>query len=513
MREIIKVKIGTQKANPVSFRCEMLCIGCFADDKKLNSVCKQLDDKLNGALSQIMKLGDFKGNEKSHALIYSGGKISAKRIMLVGLGERKKAHLDTLRTGAAYAANQAVNIKTKTIGLALHQPFDGLLETADSGEVVAEGVYFGSYRYDEFLSGSENGRIESLNAIIVDDSIAAVNKLKKGSAIGSIIGNSQNLARTIANRPANTMYPEIIAQQAKKIAAGIPNLSCTVFNFNQLKQKKMGGLIAVGQGSSHKPCMAVLRYKPKKSKIKGTIGLIGKALCFDSGGISIKPSDRMDQMKMDKTGGAAVLGAIKAIAELKLPVNVTAVICAAENAPGGDSYRPGDIITTYSKKTIEVLNTDAEGRIILSDGITYAKQNNCEPIIDIATLTGACMVALGVHKAGLMGNDDGLIKDLQAAADRSGEPVWHLPSGNEYTDEMKSKIADLKNIGSRYGGASTAASFLGEFAGDTKWAHLDIAGKMDPSDPLKKIASDGSIGFGVRLFVAYLMNLAGKSKK
>jgi leucyl aminopeptidase len=218
----------------------------------------------------------------------------------------------------------------------------------------------------------------------------------------------------------------------------------------------------------------------------------------------------MDQMKMDMTGGAVVLATMKAIAELKLPIKVTAVICAAENAPGGHSYRPGDVITSYSKKTIEVLNTDAEGRLCLCDGIHYAKELKCEPIIDVATLTGACMVALGTHKAGLMGNDNALIKSLQKAADDSGEPVWPMPSGNEYTKEMKSKIADLKNTGSRYGGACTAASFLGEFAGDTKWAHLDIAGKMDASEPLKKIATDGSIGFGVRLFVSFLSKVCGK---
>lgn len=513
MREIIKVKITVQKTDTVSFKTDLLCVGCFADDKKLDSVLRQLDGKLSGAIQQVLKLGDFKGKEKSHSLIYGSGKTGAKRIMLIGLGDRKKLTLDTIRTAASYAANQAVNLKTKNIALALHQTIGNEIDVTDTGQVVAEGVYFGSYRYDEFLGDSENGRIELLNAAIIDDNLASVNKLKQGSAIGAIIGNAQNIARTIANRPANTMYPEIVAQEAKKIASKTKNLSCTVFNYNQLKKKKMGGLIAVGQGSSHKPCMAILRYKPKQSKIKGTVGLIGKALCFDSGGISIKPSDKMDQMKMDKSGGAAVIGAMKAIADLKLPINVTAVICAAENAPGGDSYRPGDIITTYSKKTIEVLNTDAEGRIILSDGIAYAIENKCEPIIDIATLTGACMVALGLYKAGLMGNDDDLIKDLQAAAVQSGEPVWHLPSGNEYADEVKSKIADLKNIGSRYGGASTAASFLGEFAGKTKWAHLDMAGKMDPSDPLKKITTDGSIGFGVRLFVAYLMNLAKKPKR
>jgi len=294
------------------------------------------------------------------------------------------------------------------------------------------------------------------------------------------------------------------------MVADLPGLSCTVFDEKQLRQKKMGGIIAVGQGSEHKPRMIILKWSPSKAAKTGTVGLIGKAITFDSGGISIKPSAKMDAMKMDKTGGAVVLATMRAIAQLKLPVKVTAVVCAAENAPGGQSYRPGDVITTYSGKTVEVLNTDAEGRMVLCDGIHYAKQQKCELIIDIATLTGACMVALGMHKAGLMGNDDRLIKALSAAAERGGEPVWHMPSGDEYAEELKSKIADLKNIGSKYGGACTAASFLGEFAGQTKWAHLDIAGPMEPSEPLKKYVTDGSIGFGVRLFVEYLKGLAGK---
>jgi leucyl aminopeptidase len=210
------------------------------------------------------------------------------------------------------------------------------------------------------------------------------------------------------------------------------------------------------------------------------------------------------------TGGAVVLATIKAVAELKLPVSVWGIICSAENAPDGKSYRPGDVITTYSKKTVEILNTDAEGRIVLCDGIHYAKENKCSPVIDIATLTGACMVALGTHNAGVMGNDKKLIAQLEKASADCGEPIWHMPSGGAYAEELKSKIADLKNIGSRYGGACTAASFLGKFADDTTWAHLDIAGTMTPSEPLKKITADGSIGFGVRLFISYLSKLAGK---
>jgi leucyl aminopeptidase len=216
----------------------------------------------------------------------------------------------------------------------------------------------------------------------------------------------------------------------------------------------------------------------------------------------------MNAMKMDMSGGGAVFGAMKAIAELKLGVNVLGIICAAENMPAGESYRPGDIITTYSGKTVEILNTDAEGRMVLCDGIHYAAKQKSDVIVDVATLTGSCMVALGAYKAGLMSNDDGVVRQIERASKESGEAVWHMPSGPEYLEEMKSKIADLKNTGSRWGGACTAAAFLGEFAGETKWAHLDMAGTMEPSEAMKKFVSTGSIGFGVRLLTSFVKDFA-----
>ncbi|NIA17513.1 MAG: aminopeptidase, partial [Planctomycetes bacterium] len=256
----------------------------------------------------------------------------------------------------------------------------------------------------------------------------------------------------------------------------------------------------------HKPKLIVLKYKPT-GRSRATIGLVGKAITFDSGGISIKPSQNMDQMKLDKSGGVAVLAAMRAIAQFKPKITVLGIIPSAENMPGASSYRPGDIISTYSGKTVEVQNTDAEGRMILCDGLHYAVGAKCDTIIDIATLTGACMVALGKYKAGVMGNDDKLIKELQKASAQSGEAIWHMPSGDEYAEEMKSQIADLKNIGSRWGGACTAAAFLGEFAGDKKWAHIDIAG-MDLFETAKSFTITGSSGFGVRLLTSYVMNIA-----
>ncbi|UCF14300.1 MAG: leucyl aminopeptidase, partial [Phycisphaerales bacterium] len=237
------------------------------------------------------------------------------------------------------------------------------------------------------------------------------------------------------------------------------------------------------------------------------VALVGKAITFDSGGISLKSANNMEEMKFDKTGGITVLATMKAIAELALPIGVCGIIPSAENVPSGTSYRPGDIITTYSGKTVEIQNTDAEGRMILCDGLYYAVRQKCETVIDVATLTGSCLVALGRYMAGLMGNDDKLTKQLQKASEQSGEKVWPLPSGEEYAKEMKSKIADLKNTGSKYGGACTAAAFLGQFVGEAKWAHLDIAG-VDMLPKATDFSAEGSTGFGVRLLTTYLTNLA-----
>jgi len=381
MKEIIKVGVTAKKAQLDQCKADVLCIGMFSDTGKLDKITKQLDDKLRGAIENVIKLGDFKGKELSSVVIYTNGKIAAERLMLVGLGDRKKATLDTLRKAASHASNKAVAVKAGTMASALHQAFGKKFDQTKCGQVIAEGIYFGAYRYDEFMTNSdENGRSKSLKVEIVDFDAPTVRKLEKGSAAGSVIGQAQNLARTLANRPANIVYPAKLAEEAKKIVSSVAGLSCTIFDEKQLKQKKMGGIVAVGQGSVHPPRMIILKYTPKTKKKSGTVCFVGKAITFDSGGISIKPSANMGEMKMDMTGGAVVLGTMKAIAELKLPVSVCGIICSAENAPDGKSFRPGDVITTYSGKTVEILNTDAEGRMVLCDGIHYAKEKKCQLI-------------------------------------------------------------------------------------------------------------------------------------
>jgi len=512
MEKIIDVEVKTQKGDFGQIKTDLLCIGFFADGAKVDRRYAEIDKKLGGGISEVLKLGDFKGKTGTSAVLYGGGRIGAKRVLLVGLGEKKKATLDTVREAAALAGSQVVELKAGRMVAAFHQIMGDKYDVERMGQAIAEGVYIGSYRYDEFVTKKTNGRGEKLTAIVADTDAGVVRKLARGVSLGNVMGRGQCFARTIANRPGNVINPPALAAIARRLARETAGLSCTVFDEKQLKQKQMGGILAVGGGSANKPRLIVLKYKARGNGKRLRVGLVGKAVTFDSGGISIKPSAGMDRMKLDKSGGIAVLATVKAAAELGLPINVYGVIPSAENLPSGTSYRPGDIVRTFSGKTVEVQNTDAEGRMILCDALSYAAEQKCEVIIDIATLTGACMVALGKYKAGLMGNDEGLVKQLQAASEASGEKVWPLPIGEEYLEEMKSKVADLKNIGSKWGGACTAAAFLGEFVGDTKWAHIDMAG-VDMFEESKKYHGVGATGFGVRLLTTYLVEAAKKSTR
>jgi leucyl aminopeptidase len=511
MKQIIEVELTAAVGEFAECKTQMLAIGHFSDAKKLDAVNSAIDKKLSGAIEQVIKLGDFKGKEGSSAVVYNNGQIGAERVLLVGLGVQKKATIDTIRKAAAMAANKAVGMKLKSAAIAIQKAFGSRFDMGLMGRAIAEGVYQGSYRYDEYVTSDENGRAEKLTVEVIDNESSKVKRLEAGLSTGIIIGKAQTYARTMANRPGNVINPPALAEEAKSLAKGTPGLSCEVYDEKQLAKLGMGGILAVGSGSKTPPRFIVVKYTPKGGAANKlpTVALVGKAITFDSGGISIKPAQNMDQMKLDKTGGIAVLAAAMAAAQLQLPVNLYALVPSAENMPSGSSYRPGDIVTTYSGKTVEIDNTDAEGRMILCDALHYAVKQNCDVIVDIATLTGACMVALGKHKAGLMGNDEKLIKQLQQAAQISGESVWELPCGDEYAEEMKSKIADLKNSGGRWGGACTAAAFLRQFINDKKWAHLDIAG-MDCIEKSTGSINEGASAFGVRLLTTFLINLAGK---
>lgn len=513
-KKIINVTVRAKAADVIKMKTDVLAVGVYSDAAKANKLVNVLDRKLSGMISKLRDMGDFKGKPMTTAVVYGNGSIGASRVLLVGLGEKKKLTTDDLRKAAAVAASKAVTLKAASLAVALHQGAAKKISIEAAGQAITEGLYFGSYRYDEFVTEKKDARLNSLGSVIVDQDDLVVKQMAKGIKSGKIIGQAQMYARTIANRPGNVINPPTLAAEARKVARTESSLTCKVFDEKELIKRKAGGILAVGAGSASQARLIVLKYTPAKkvSPDTPTVALVGKAVTFDSGGISIKPSNGMQEMKFDKSGGVAVLGAMKAIAALKPAVTVYGIIPAAENMPSGKSYRPGDIVTTMSGKTVEIHNTDAEGRMILCDGIHYAVQQKCGVVVDIATLTGACVVALGKHMAGLMGNDDGLIDEIKKASEISGEKVWHLPCGDEYLEEMKSDIADLKNSGSsRWGGAITAGAFLGAFAGDTKWAHIDMAG-MDMFTG-KKFGAQGSPGYGVRLLTAFVANFAENRRK
>ncbi len=506
-REIIRVRVAVAKVDALTASADVAAVGVHSDGK-ISDVFRRLDKAIGGGLSQIQRLGDFTGKVNTTTVVYGNKAVGSRRIVMVGLGGLKETTIDTLRQAAGRAVSKAVDLRAAKVVLSLHGDLPKRLAAGEIGQALAEGAHFGAYRYDEFVGKGEdkNGRPASIQIVIAEPDAALARALGEGVKVGNVLGESQSFARTIMNRPANVINPPSLAAMAKRLAAQTSGLTCSVMDEKQILARGMGGLLAVGRGSATQPRLIVIKYTPSKALAR-TIGLVGKAVTFDSGGISIKPSDGMHEMKFDKSGGVAVLGAMKAIAALKPAISVYGIIPAAENMPDGMSYRPGDIVTTYSGKTVEIQNTDAEGRMILCDAIHHAVKLKCDVVVDVATLTGASVVALGEWRAALMSHSDRLITQIKEASAACGENVWHMPCGEEYLELMKSKIADLKNIGGKWGGACTAAAFLGEFAREVEWAHLDIAG-VGMVDGSKKFGSPGSIGFGVRLLTTFVINEA-----
>jgi len=501
----IKVTVG--QARHEQFKGDMLAVGLVADSQRLPKELANLDKAAGGAISGVLKLGDFAGKAGETAVLYVSGKTKCRRILLVGLGAKGKVDAACLRQAAGTAVRKVDKMNIGRLGLALHGRGGVKLDAELVGQAMSEGAIVGRYDYQDYLSVKKDDKaVGIMKVTIVEPSAAVGVKLNRGRRIGTILAEGQNLTRMVANKPGNEINPLSLGKEAQKLARQY-GLRCKVFTDVQLKEMGMNAILAVGGGSVNKPRLIMLEHKGRKGRGGAKEGpdavVVGKAVTFDSGGISIKPSANMEAMKFDKCGGCSVLGIMAAVAKLKLELNVVGLIPAAENMLSHTSYRPGDIIRTYSGKTVEVQNTDAEGRMILCDALAYAAKMKPKAIVDLATLTGSIVVALGTHKAGLFGNNKGLIGKLEKAADRCGEAVWTMPMGPEYLEQMKSKIADLKNIGDRYGGSSTAAVFLGEFVGDIAWAHIDIAGVADTGEE-KTWRGVGATGYSVRLVTEYL---------
>jgi leucyl aminopeptidase len=458
------------------------------------------DSALKEACADVIAGGEVSGKMLEFTLIHKPAKLKAKRVLLVGGGMAKSFSASELRKIAGVAVR---TLKGKGLRSFTFVAPGGNLKIQDSVSAIVEGAFVGNFDSNTYQSDRKDQTIDSLTVVASGDQKV----LQKALDDASIIGESQNFTRDLANEPANHMTPTIMAERAKKMAQEV-GLKFEVFGGDKIQELKMGAFWGVAQGSDEPPALIILRYEPAGAPEKPVLGLVGKAVTFDTGGISIKPADGMEKMKYDMAGGAAMLGVMRAIAILKPKVKVTALICATENMPSGKAQKPGDIQTAMSGKTIEIINTDAEGRLVLADGLCYARQLGCTHLIDAATLTGAVVVALGYFNAGVFANDEKMYERFSKATAQAGEKFWRLPLDDEYRESIRSNIADIINSGGRWGGAITAAMFLKEFVEDTPWMHLDIAGTAWMDDAKPWIAK-GPTGIAVRSLIEFTRNFAG----
>jgi len=434
--------------------------------------------------------GEVLGKPLELTILHNPAGMAATRVLLAGAGKRERFDAAEMRrlTGAAVRLLKSKSVKK--IAIALEATSQG----TEFAAAAVEGAILGNFEPDRHQTANDK---KSVDEFIVG--AAAFEGFAGSVERGRIIGEATNFARDMVNEPGNLMTPLRMAEVARTMAVE-QGLACDVLDRDAMEKLGMGSLLGVAIGSAEPPCLIVLRYRPAEAKGKAHLGLVGKGVTFDTGGISIKPADSMEKMKYDMAGGAAMIGAMRAIAQLKPTVPVTAYVPCVENMPGSRAQRPGDIVKAMSGKTIEVINTDAEGRLILADAITYARSQGCTHLVDAATLTGAVVVALGHLRVGLFTNDESLKDRVLAAAGAEGERMWHMPLDDDYREYLKTPFADIANVGGRWGGAVTAAMFLKEFAEDTPWVHLDIAGTAWLDDT-KPYLAKGPTGLPVRTLV------------
>lgn len=457
------------------------------------------DEPTPDKITTLFETEDWSGDFKTSLLIYPRGALNSRRLLLMGLGQRDQCTAERLCEIAAIAAQKAHELKVADYSFYVTP--NTPLSTDTYTQAITEGSILGIYRFLEHktdLTALNQHTIRTLTLLTTQTDP----QLEEGIRIGESIAQGVILARDLANGPGNDITPAKLGEVAHELEQEF-DLDVTVMGLDELRAQGFGGILAVGQGSSQPPRFIVMEHGATLTDAP-TICLVGKGITFDTGGISIKPAERMDAMKGDMGGAAAVFGTMRAISTLKLPLHVVGLVSAAENMPSSTAYKPGDIITTLSGKTVEVLNTDAEGRIVLADALFYAQRYNPDAIIDLATLTGAIVVALGNHAMGMMSNSDDLVQRLTQAGDLTGERVWRMPLWDAYKKLMDSDVADVKNTGGRPGGALSAAGFLSHFVGDYPWTHLDIAGVAMTDQPSKAYQQKGATGAGVRLLVEAL---------
>ena len=503
------VKIYARKGELTEAATEAVVAAHFEGESDPGGDAARLDKAGAGIIREIIRQGDFTGRLHQVLVVYTRGSLPAKRLVIVGLGKRVDFSLERLRGAFAKGAQQirAINVGEFTTGL----DFGGVdLPLEQRAEAVVEGVILGLYQYTPFKTVDREKLREVSELTILDREEPAAKTIRNAVKTAEIIAGAVVFARDIVSSPSNEMTPTDLANEARTCAKG-KNIQCKILGPEEMAELGMNALLSVASGSAQPPRFIIMEYKGGK-KSSPQIVLVGKGLTFDSGGISIKPSEKMDEMKSDMAGGAAVIAAVRAAAELGLPVNLVGLVPATENLPGGKAYKPGDILKSLSGQTIEIVTTDAEGRLILADALAYAGRYKPAAIIDLATLTGACIVALGNDRIGMMGTDDELKREIREAAEITGEKVWELPLGEEYDELITGDAADYKNSGGRPAGAITAGAFLQKFTGGYPWVHLDIAGPAWLTKERPYIPK-GASGVGVRLLVQFLRNWYRELKK
>jgi leucyl aminopeptidase len=491
------MQVEVRREDPAAVVCDALIIPLTQSDSLPRSLAA-LDRALDGRIQTYLDAASFKGDSGDHVGFPAGDGIGAAHVVLVGLGEARSVDARSVREAAGRAVMTLT--RRKKLRAALLVPAVRRLDARATGQTLAEGAILGGYRFDGYKT-LDKGPPGLEKLVLLATGSGSLAPLRAGVRIGVAIGESVNAARDLANEPGSVATPAYLASQAR-VFAKEAGLTAHVLTPRELEKQKMGAILAVGRGSANPPRLIVLEHG-EPSPRRPTIALVGKGITFDTGGISIKPAANMDAMKGDMSGGAAVLGAMRAIGLLKLPLHVVGIVAAAQNMPDGNAYLPGDIVETAAGITLEILNTDAEGRVVLSDALHYATHYEPDAIIDLATLTGAKIVALGSSCCAVIGSDEKLIQKLRDAGDRAHERAWPLPLWPEHKRKIKGDVGDLKNTGGREAGSIMAAALLSHFVGDFPWAHLDIAGN-EFSSSNGPLAPRGATGFGVRLLVELL---------
>ncbi len=493
-----KMKMQATSEPILKHKTAALIVGAFGDE--LTQDAALVDKALNGALKDLSTSKEFSGKFKEFHLVSTHDKIAAKRIILAGLGKKTELNSEKLRKISGFAAKYLRNIGVKEFSTTLHN----IQFTQEAVQATAEGIALGLYKFTKYKKQNENPK-EITGAFFLTDS-GRINDVNKGIKIAQIISEAVNQVRDISNMPANIMTPSQLAEESEKVAKEC-KLKIKVYSKIEMEKMGMNCILAVSRGSTEEPKLIVLEHNPSA---KDTIAIVGKGITFDSGGLDIKPWQYMEEMKSDKCGAAAVLGIIKAASKLNIPLHVVGVMPATENMPSGSATKPGDIVTAYNKKTVEIINTDAEGRLILADALSFTEEKfKPQAIIDLATLTGACIVALGYEAAAVLGNDEALIEKLKTAGNKCFERLWPLPLWEEYDEAIDSESADVRNTNkgpSSSAGTIQGAAFLKKFINNnTPWAHIDIAGTswlLAERDYLPKSAT----GYGVRLITQFLLD-------